>query len=215
MLLLVFRSICYSFWLITKVNCWNISNNFKADFFFLNLFLWLLCESMWITVLYLIFESWAGIRKLLLTMRDWLIVFYSRYCFGLSCLIILGLCLSQISYWLYYKINLWYLLYDNVWWCKKTNSRAPCLSWWTTLDWSRLQGKLAIKLKKEWDTSVWCLPKTLQCVSQKERKLFKEKMTWSDFWMSIYIYLWILLLLSFIVVSCLNGQWITAFMFNG
>ena len=58
---------------------------------------------------------------------------------------------------------------------------------------------------KEWNTPMWCLPKTLCCLSQKERKLFREKLTWSDFWMSICVYHWIPLFLSFIVVSCLNG----------
>ena len=45
-LLLIFRYVCSYFWLIIKVNCWYISNKFKANF---NLFLWLLCESVWIT----------------------------------------------------------------------------------------------------------------------------------------------------------------------
>ena len=35
MLSLIFRSVCYSFLLITKVNCWNISKNLKADLCFL------------------------------------------------------------------------------------------------------------------------------------------------------------------------------------
>ena len=61
-------------------------------------------------------------------------------------------------------------------------------------------------LGKKWNTLVWCLPKTLRYLSQKMRNLFREKLTWSDFWMSICVYLWILLLLSFIVVPRLNGQ---------
>ena len=40
MLLLIFRSICCSFCFITKVNCWNIYKNLKADFIYFNLFLW-------------------------------------------------------------------------------------------------------------------------------------------------------------------------------
>ena len=35
MLSLIFRSVCYSFLFITKVNCWNISKNLKADLCFL------------------------------------------------------------------------------------------------------------------------------------------------------------------------------------
>ena len=32
-------------------------------------------------------------------------------------------------------------------------------------------------LGKKCYTPVWCLPKTLRCLSQKGRKLFREKMT--------------------------------------
>ena len=60
-------------------------------------------------------------------------------------------------------------------------------------------------LGKKCNTPVLCLPKTLRCLSQKGRKFFREKKTWSDFWVSICVYLWIMLFLSFIVVSCLNG----------
>ena len=70
---------------------------------------------------------------------------------------------------------------------------------------------LQLSFRKEWNTPVWCLPKTLWCLNRKRRKLFREKLTWSDFWMSIRVYLWIPLFLSFIVVPCLNGQCILAF----
>ena len=40
--------------------------------------------------------------------------------------------------------------------------------------------------------------------SEREKVFFREKMIWSNFWMIIYVYLWIPLFFSFIVVSCLN-----------
>ena len=60
-------------------------------------------------------------------------------------------------------------------------------------------------LGKKCNIPVWCLPKTLRCLSRKRRKVFREKLTWRGFWMSICVYFWIMLSLSFIVVSSLNG----------
>ena len=72
-------------------------------------------------------------------------------------------------------------------------------------------------LRKKCDTMMWCLPKTLRCLSQKGREMVqREKMTWNGFWVSICVYLWIMLSPSFIVVvpslwimnSGIYGQWL-------
>ena len=105
------------------------------------------------------------------------------------------------------------LVPKGIWWCHKISSWTPCFSRWPKLDWSRFQCKPVIKLEKKWDTPVWCLPKILRCLSYKEKKMFRGELTWSGFWMNFYVYLLILLFLSFIVVHCLNEQWIPVFMF--
>ena len=55
-------------------------------------------------------------------------------------------------------------------------------------------------------TSVAFAKNTLMLKSERERVCLEKKITWSDFWMSICVYLWILFLISFIVVPCLNGR---------
>ena len=56
------------------------------------------------------------------------------------------------------------------------------------------------------DTGVVFAKNTLMLKLEKERVCLERKITWSDFWMSICVYLWILFLISFIVVPRLNGQ---------
>ena len=61
----------------------------------------------------------------------------------------------------------------------------------------------------KWDTSMWCLPKTLWWLSQKKKRFLERNWLGNSFWMNFWVYLWILSLLSFIVVPDLNGQWIS------
>ena len=56
------------------------------------------------------------------------------------------------------------------------------------------------------DTGVVFAKNTLMLKLERERVCLERKITWSDFWMSICVYLWILFLISFIVVPRLNGQ---------
>ena len=56
------------------------------------------------------------------------------------------------------------------------------------------------------DTGVVFAKNTLMLKLERERVCLERKITWSDFWMSICVYLWILFLISFIVVPHLNGQ---------
>ena len=56
------------------------------------------------------------------------------------------------------------------------------------------------------DTGVVFAKNTLMLKLERERVCLERKINWSDFWMSICVYLWILFLISFIVVPRLNGQ---------
>ena len=56
------------------------------------------------------------------------------------------------------------------------------------------------------DTGVVFAKNTLMLKLERERVCLERKITWSDFWMIICVYLWILFLISFIVVPRLNGQ---------
>ena len=56
------------------------------------------------------------------------------------------------------------------------------------------------------DTGVVFAKNTRMLKLERERVCLERKITWSDFWMSICVYLWILFLISFIVVPRLNGQ---------
>ena len=56
------------------------------------------------------------------------------------------------------------------------------------------------------DTGVVFAKNTLMLKLERERVCLERKITWSDFWMSICVYLWILFLISYIVIPRLNGQ---------
>ena len=56
------------------------------------------------------------------------------------------------------------------------------------------------------DIGVVFAKNTLMLKLERERVCLERKITWSDFWMSICVYLWILFLISFILAPRLNGQ---------
>ena len=56
------------------------------------------------------------------------------------------------------------------------------------------------------DTGVVFAKNTPMLKLERERVCLERKITWSDFWMSICVYLWILFLISFILAPRLNGQ---------
>ena len=71
---------------------------------------------------------------------------------------------------------------------QKINNWTPRLSWWTTLDWSHLQGKPTTKPEKEMGyTDVVFAKKNPMLKLERKWKVFREKLTWSDFWMNIYV----------------------------
>ena len=66
---------------------------------------------------------------------------------------------------------------------------------------SCLRSKHARKLEKEVPyIGVVFAKNTLMLKSERKRMMSQEKMTWSNFWVSICVYLWIMLFPSFIVV---------------